>query len=119
MPKNPLSLVIINPLTEVQVVQVNVGSGTIWCTPNSGALRVPQRSLVTWTCNHPFTVSFQQLGGTPAPLATLESQGAADSNQTVQLKPSPVAAADQAPYYEYTVRVGQLVVDPIIIVDKQ
>ncbi len=118
MSKNPLSLVVINPLTEVQVVQINVGQGTLWCTPNAGALRVPPRSLITWTCNHPFSITFQQLGGAHAPLPTLESQGAADSNQTVQLKPSPVAEADQAPYYEYTVRVGNLVVDPIIIVDK-
>ena len=118
MSKNPLSLVVINPLTEVQVVQINVGQGTLWCTPNAGALRVPPRSLVTWTCNHPFSITVQQLGGAHAPLPTLESQGAADSNQTVQLKPSPVADADQPPYYEYTVRVGNLVVDPIIIVDK-
>ena len=103
----------------MQLVQINVGQGTLWCTPNAGALRVPPRSLVTWTCNHPFSITFQQIGGVHAPLATLESQGAADSNQTVQLKPSPVAQADQAPYYEYTVRVGNLVVDPIIIVDKQ
>lgn len=118
MSKPELSLVVINPLTEVQTVQVNVGQGTIWCTPNAGALRVPPRSVVYWKCNHPFTVGFQQLGGSHAPLPTLASSGPADDVQSVQLRPSPVADAAQAPYYEYTVTVGNLVVDPIIIVDK-
>lgn len=118
MSKPELSLVVINPLTEVQTVQVNVGQGTIWCTPNAGALRVPPRSVVYWKCNHPFTIGFQQLGGSHAPLPTLASSGPADDVQSVQLRPSPVADAAQAPYYEYTVTVGNLVVDPIIIVDK-
>jgi len=118
MSKSELSLVVIDPLTEVQTVQINVGQGTIWCTPNAGALRVPPRSVVYWKCNHPFTIGFQQLGGTHAPLATLASSGPADDVQSVQLRPSPVADAAQAPYYEYTVTVGNLVVDPIIIVDK-
>jgi hypothetical protein len=118
MSKTQHSLIVIDPLTEVQKVQVNVGPGTIWCTPNGGALRVAPRTLVSWSCNHPFSISFQQLGGVNAPLPTLESQGPSDSNQSVQLKPPPVPEAVQAPYYEYTVRVGGLVIDPIIIVDK-
>ncbi len=118
MSKPELSLLPIDPLTEVQTVQVNVGQGTIWCTPNAGALRTPPRSVVYWKCSHPFTVSFRQLGGSHAPLPTLASTGPADDVQSIQLRPSPVAAAAQAPYYEYTVTVGNLVVDPIIIVDK-
>jgi hypothetical protein len=118
MTKPELSLVVIDPLTEVQTVQINVGQGTIWCTPNAGALRVPPRSVVYWKCSHPFTIGFQQLGGTSAPLPTLPSSGPANDVQSVQLRPSPVAETAQAPYYEYTVTVGDLVVDPIIIVDK-
>jgi len=117
MSKPELSLISI-PLTEVQTVQINVGQGTIWCTPNGGALRVPPRSVVYWKCNHPFTISFQQLGGADTPLPTLPSSGPANDVQSVQLRPSPVTGDDQAPYYEYTVTVGNLVVDPIIIVDK-
>jgi hypothetical protein len=113
-----LALVVIDPLTEVQTVQINVGKGTIWCTPNGGALRMPPRSVVYWKCDHPFTISFQQLGGAYTPLPTLSSGPPGGGAQSVQLRPSPVLGADQAPYYEYTVTVGNLVVDPIIIVDK-
>ena len=112
------ALIVIDPKLEVQRVIINVAQGTIWCTPNGGALRAPQNTLVRWECPYPFTISFTQLGGSDAPWGELSSHPEAGDIQAIEVKPRQVPPGAQPPFYEYTVRVGRLTLDPIIIVDK-
>ncbi|HUA90113.1 MAG TPA: hypothetical protein VL994_11800 [Steroidobacteraceae bacterium] len=111
------ALIVINPKTESQTVVIHVDQGTLWCTPNGGAVRAAQGSLVRWECTVPFTLSFQQLGGSHQPWRPIPSHPEAGDIQAVELKPR-IPDGGQAPYYEYTVTVGSLTLDPIIIVDK-
>ncbi len=113
------ALIVISPVLEVQTVVVHVDQGTLWCTPNGGALRVPPRSLVRWQCDYPFSISFRQLGGAHAPWPPLQSHPEAGGIEAIEVKPPPPLPKDAPePFYEYSVRVGNLTLDPIIIVDK-
>lgn len=112
------ALIAIDPASEIQNITINLENGTLWATPNGGALRATQKTLVHWQCVYPFTVTFQQLGGAATPWGPLASTPVG-REQVVQAKvPSVPVAAAQAPFYKYTVQVGSLVLDPIIIVDK-
>ncbi len=112
------ALIAIDPATEIQNITINRGPGTLWATPNAGALRATQKTLVQWQCLYPFTVTFQQLGGASTPWGPLASTPVG-REQVLQAKvPAVSEAAGQAPFYKYTVQVGELVLDPIIIVDK-
>jgi hypothetical protein len=96
-----------------------VESGTIWCTPNGGALRANENTKVHWESDerHPFTLTFEQLGGFEVAWGPLKS-ALVGHKQVVNAVTPRAPEGEQPPFYEYTVRVGKLILDPIIIIDK-
>jgi hypothetical protein len=109
------SFVFIDPrLLHVQTVKIHSDQGTIWATPNGGALRVEKDKLVRWEATQPFTVSFVQLGGSSEPIAPLPSK----FDDRVFFVEHQMRSGEAAPFYEYTVKMNDLTLDPIVIVDK-
>lgn len=101
---------------------IDVTSGVITCSPRGGNVRAVQKSTLAWKSAHEqFTLRFEALDGSgtgvwpfvePQPTwPVFEFQGT--------LKPmSGDPAPDQRPMYKYTVAIGNSVLDPIVIVDK-
>lgn len=111
------SFVFIDPkLLDCQTVQIHAAEGTIWATPNGGALRVEYDHSVRWESDQPFSLSFVQLGGTAQPLGPLAARW--DEHKRSYYAVALMKAGKTAPFYEYTVKVGDLTLDPIVIVDK-
>ena len=109
------SFVFIDPrLLQVQTVRIHAAEGTIWATPNGGALRAQAGKHVRWEAEQPFTLSFVQLGGTSEPIGvqTARFDGKAFSVE------QEMRSGEAAPFYEYTVKMNELTLDPIVIVDK-
>jgi hypothetical protein len=102
----------------VQTVLIQSAQGTIWAQPNGGALHTWPGTVVRWICAEPFSVSFRQQGGPPQPLSSLVSAKAANGMQQCEIEPKSFSG-DFGPYYEYTITVGELTLDPIVIVDKK
>jgi hypothetical protein len=103
----------------VQTLFIQSGDGTLWVQPNGGAVNTWPGTVVRWECKEYFSISFKQLGGPPQLLDKLE--GTKKDGETMfqcQLEPKSYNGGF-GPYYEYTVTVGQLTLDPIIIVDKK
>lgn len=111
------SLIPIDPKADLPPIKIHVNEGTIYCTPNGGALRARQNTKVRWECAHPFTLTFTQLGGTEEPWGPFTSH-LSGAQHVVDTPTQSVPQGAQAPFYKYTVRVGKLMLDPIIIVDK-
>ena len=110
-------------------IQIDVLNGKVTCGKSGGHIRVPHGTAITWTSNgsdKKFELEFVQLG-----------VEAADSSQELQHWPFAEPAALPAkpmnsftgtlrklgpagavPVYKYNVKVGDLVLDPIIIVDR-
>lgn len=103
-------------LLEIQTVQIHAAEGTIWATPNGGALRTELDRSVRWESDQPFTLSFVQLGGTPQPLGPLSAHW--DERERAYCVVALMKSGKSPPFYEYTVKVGDLTLDPIVIVDK-
>jgi len=103
----------------LQLVTIHVDDGTIWATPNGGAVRGCRGSRVQWACDRKFTLTFTQLGGTREPLGPIESKLQAGT----KMWKAEIPALDSGtlpPYYEYTVTTEDgFTLDPIIIVDKR
>ena len=111
------SFVFIDPvLVRGQTVTLHAREGTIWATPNGGALRVKHDQHVRWECDQPFSLSFVQLGGSKLPLAPLA--GRQDPASGLWQAGVTLHSGEAAPFYEYTISVGELTLDPIVIVDK-
>jgi hypothetical protein len=109
------SFVFIDPkLLQVQTVRIHTSEGTIWATPNGGALRTQVGKRVRWEAEQPFTISFVQLGGTSEPLA---AQTARFDGKTFSVE-QDMRSGEAAPFYEYSIRLNELTLDPIVIVDK-
>jgi hypothetical protein len=101
----------------VQTVLIQSGQGTIWALPNGGALHTWPGTVVRWICEQPFSISFEQQGGPPQPLANLTGTKVGSMYQCeIEAKSF---TGGFGPYYEYTITVGALTLDPIIIVDKK
>jgi hypothetical protein len=111
------SLIPQDPKSDLPPIIIHVVEGTVWCSPNGGALRALQRTKVHWECAYPFTLTFTQLGGTEQPWGPFTSHRS-DGKEVVDSHTQSVAPDAQAPFYKYTVRVGKLMLDPIIIIDK-
>jgi hypothetical protein len=113
------SLVSINPKDDRPPIVIHSDSGTVWATPNGGALRANENTKVRWESDarHPFTLTFEQLGGFEVAWGPLKStlQG---GKQVVDAITPRAPEGAQAPFYEYTVHIGKLILDPIIIIDK-
>jgi hypothetical protein len=103
----------------IQTLFVHSGDGTLWVQPNGGALTTWPGTVVRWVCKEPFSISFKQQGGPPQPLPNLEGEQGNDNMFRCELRPAGTFTGGFGPYYEYTVTVGELTLDPIIIVDKK
>ena len=103
----------------VQTLFVQSGDGTLWVQPNGGALTTWPDTVVRWVCKEPFSISFKQQGGPPQPLPNLEGSKVGENLFQCELRPAGTFTGGFGPYYEYTVTVGELTLDPIIIVDKK
>jgi len=108
--------------TTMTNIEVDVTGGAITCSPKGGHVRALHGTRLAWKSPHEqFTLSFEALDGSgtrtwpfvePEPTwPVLAFQGT--------LKPmTGDPAPDQRPVYKYTVVIGNNVLDPIIIVDK-
>jgi hypothetical protein len=104
------------------VVTIEVGQGTIWALPNCGSARIPENVELVFRCHERFKVSFAQLGGLPVlPWTKFEYRdGCGEYEFECHTRPPEVPSGTTTlPYYKYTVAVGDLTLDPIIIVDKK
>src|SRR5580692_11336370 len=99
----------------VQTVLIQSGDGTLWLQPNGGALHTWPGTVVRWISKEPFSISFKQQGGPPQPLPDLEGTQVGKNMFQSELRPETFTGGF-GPYYEYTVTVGELTLDPIIIV---
>jgi hypothetical protein len=111
-------------------IKIDVRRGVVTCGASGGHLRAPHGTQITWTSqgeDKKFELEFLQLG--------LESAGAAhelvhwpfEEPQSTRTWPTntfvgtlkKLGTEDHAPVYKYNVRVGDLLLDPIIIIDKK
>jgi hypothetical protein len=111
-------------------IQIDVQGGKVTCGTNGGHIRAPHGTAITWTSSGEdkmFELEFEQLGvetaGAAHPLVHWPFEKPAApmdgprNDFTGILKNLP-SAAGHAPVYKYNVRVGKLLLDPIIIVDR-
>lgn len=108
-------------------IKINVRDGQVTCGSNGGHVRVRHGSVVTWKStgkDKKFELEFFQLGVEAGSAAAeldhwpfKEKRPAAPTNTFVgTLK--KLAPNEAAPVYKYYVKVGKLVLDPIVIVDR-
>jgi hypothetical protein len=107
------SFIAINP-DDVQTVFIEVNRGTIWATPNGGSLRVRAGKEVCWECAEKFSLSFRPLGGSALPWRSPE---VTETAGVWRARGEPPPFRGRAPFYEYIIQVGDLTLDPIVIVD--
>jgi hypothetical protein len=111
-------------------IHIDVKDGKVVCGTNGGHVRVPHGTAITWTSkdkDQKFELEFFQLGVETAGVAQelehwpFESPAAPPTGRksefTGTLRKLP-SIAGHAPVYKYNVRVGDLLLDPIIIVDR-
>ena len=109
-------------------IQIDVKDGKVVCGAKGGHLRVPHGTEITWTSkdkDQKFELEFFRLD--------LEVAGSAHDHWPFEKPPAPVPGAQhtftgtlkavpttagRAPAYKYNVRVAELLLDPIIIVDR-
>lgn len=107
----------VHPLAGTQLVSIHIAEGTLWATPNGGAVRGQAGSAVKWTCDTQFTLTFTQLGGTSEPLGVIPAKLVCGKWEAEVRLP---ASGALPPYYEYTITSADgLTLDPIVIVDKR
>jgi hypothetical protein len=117
-------------------IKIDVKDGKITCGANGGHIRVPHGTAITWTSEgtgQTFELEFSQLEVETAATASAllhwpfdkpaaAKPGPTDSFTGTLRKLPPAAghalAAGHPPIYKYSVRVGDLLLDPIIIVDR-
>ena len=108
-------------------IKIDVRDGRITCGTSGGHIRVPHESVITWKStgeDKKFELEFFQLGTETAEAdAELEHwpfQEARPSGPTNTFVGTlkKLAANDWAPVYKYNVKVGDLLLDPIVIVDR-
>jgi hypothetical protein len=108
-------------------IHIDVKDGKVTCGANGGHIRVPHGTVITWTstgADKKFELEFAQLGveGTARKLVhwPFDDPSAPGPGPTNTFKGTlrKLASADHTPIYKYNVRVGDLLLDPIIIVDR-
>jgi hypothetical protein len=111
-------------------IHIDVQNGKVTCGTNGGHIRVPHGTAITWTSDGTdkmFELEFTQLDlETGAAASTPDHwpfeqparpEPGRKNTFTGTLKKLPLAGS-HAPVYKYSVRVGDLLLDPIIIVDR-
>jgi hypothetical protein len=111
-------------------IHIDVKNDKITCGKNGGHIRVPHGTAIKWTSEgtgRKFVLEFSQLGvETAATARDLEdwpfetpAGPVSEAKETFEgtLKKLPEAAG-HVPVYKYNVRVEDLLLDPIIIVDR-
>ena len=109
------------PNSGAQTVNVQLGEGTIWATPNNGSLRIRDDpdAYLHFVCREEFTLGFVQAGGsTPLPWPKTIVESAGQKGFECRTRPPAIPPGAEAPFYKYTVNAGGLTLDPIVIVDK-
>ncbi len=109
------------PKSGDQVVNIQLGEGTIWATPNNGSLRIADDpdAYLLFVCREQFTVGFVQIGGsTTLPWPKTLVGPAGPKGFQCRTRPPAIPDGAEAPFYKYTVTAGGLTLDPIVIVDK-
>ncbi len=110
-------------------IHIDVKDGKVTCGTNGGHIRVPHGTAITWTstgADKKFQLEFVQLGVEAAGAAQelehwpFDDPSGPQSGATNSFKGTlkKLTAAGRAPVYKYNVRVGDLLLDPIIIVDR-
>jgi len=110
-------------------IQIDVQNGTVTCGASGGHVRLPHGTQITWTskgADKKFELEFSQLGlesaGAPRELVhwpfeePMSSRSGPTNIFVGTLK--KIGSGGHAPVYKYNVRVGDLLLDPIIIIDK-
>ncbi|HUL19217.1 MAG TPA: hypothetical protein VLV29_08125 [Steroidobacteraceae bacterium] len=97
-------------------VSIESGDGSIWAHPNSGHVRAAAGATLEFQSASSFSIEMRQIGGTKQdwPALQVKPVGAGFVCRTIV----PDCTADPAPYYKYTIKIGDLTLDPIVIVDK-
>ena len=110
-------------------INSDVKNGKVTCCKNGGHLRVPHRTVINWTSTgeyKKFVLEFEQLGFDAGGAAGDLEHWPFDDPSGPQSGPANtfkgtlkrLASEAHTPVYKYNVRVGDLLLDPIIIVDR-
>lgn len=108
-------------------IKIDVRDGKIVCGGSGGHVRTPHQTAITWMStgdDKKFELEFSRLGiETAAPGTDPEHwpfQEAPPSAPVNSFKGTlkKVAADGLPPVYKYNVKVGKLLLDPIVIVDR-
>jgi hypothetical protein len=108
-------------------IKIDVRDGQINCGANGGHVRAPHQSVITWKStgdDKKFELEFFRL--------ETETTGAAAENEHWPFQEAPssaptntfvgtlkkLAPSDSPPVYKYNVKVGNIVLDPVVIVDR-
>jgi hypothetical protein len=108
-------------------VKIEVHDGKISCGAKGGHIRAPHGTVITWKStgeDKKFELEFFRLG-----IETAEAAAKLEHWPFQETRPSGPANTfvgtlkalkgdDMAPVYKYNVKVGDLVLDPIVIVDR-
>ena len=108
-------------------IKIDVRDGKITCGANGGHVRAPHGTVIAWKSageDKKFELEFFQLGlETTDPAAEVEhwpfqEKPPSTPTNTFVGTLKRLAANDRAPVYKYNVKVGNLFLDPIIILDR-
>jgi hypothetical protein len=109
-------------------IQIDVQNGTVTCGASGGHVRVPHGTQITWTSkgeDKKFELEFFQLQLESDAVRELvhwpfEEPQSSKSGRTNTFVGTlkKIGAGGHAPVYKYNVRVGDLLLDPIIIIQK-
>jgi hypothetical protein len=109
-------------------IQIDVQNGAVTCGASGGHVRVPHGTQITWTskgADKKFELEFFELGLESADAARElvhwpfeEPMGKSGPANTFVGTLKKIGKEGHAPVYKYNVKVGALLLDPIIIIDK-
>ena len=108
-------------------INIDVRNGQVTCGTNGGHVRLRHGNSITWQStgnDKKFELQFSRLGFESENLATdpvhwpfVQTPPTEPVNTFVGTLKS-LAPQDSAPAYKYNVKVGALILDPIVIVDR-
>jgi hypothetical protein len=108
-------------------VKIDVRNGQVTCGANGGHLRVPHGTVITWKStgdDKKFELEFSQLGiesgdtGTELEHWPFQEGRPSWPTNTFVGTLRKLGPNDAPPVYKYNVKVGNLFLDPIVIIDR-